>query len=296
MLARAFPVSAVALLVACASGGPAPGDPSTAAAGAGGVLFRYGVPTPPTATYEIADTMTMIITTPDMEMDMAMANASTVTLTHSADPDGAGISVSGTVSDYSSSMSSSMFGDMPTGEATVSGELEFVLGPLGDVEMVSTPEVSQADGMPVIPYLLNTDVLFPRFPEHPLRVGDTWADTTTSSADLDDAAAGLTGTVTGTTITAYTLVGDTVVDGKTYQKITFSGFSEGETSADDPGGDPAVGDNITTNALEGFFLWDADRGLVAFGEQMRTSEGSMMMMGAPSAMTGAGPSRVRLVN
>ena len=127
-------------------------------------------------------------------------------------------------------------------------------------------------------------------------MGDTWADTTTSSADLDDAAAGLTGTVTGTTITAYTLVGDTVVDGKTYQKITFSGFSEGETSADDPGGDPAVGDNITTNALEGFFLWDADRGLVAFGEQMRTSEGSMMMMGAPSAMTGAGPSRVRLVN
>ena len=180
--------------------------------------------------------MTMIITTPDMEMDMAMANASTVTLTHSADPDGAGISVSGTVSDYSSSMSSSMFGDMPTGEATVSGELEFVLGPLGDVEMVSTPEVSQADGMPVIPYLLNTDVLFPRFPEHPLRVGDTWADTTTSSADLDDAAAGLTGTVTGTAITAFTLVGDTVVDGKTYQKITLSGLSEGETTAEDPGG------------------------------------------------------------
>ena len=289
MLARAFPAVAAALLVACASGGPAAGDPASPAAD--GILFRHGVPTPATATYQMADTMTMIMTTPDMEMDMAQTTGMTVALSFAEDP--GGVRVTGAVSDYSSSMWSSMMGDMGAGDEEVSGELEFVLGPLGDVQVVASAQMTGGGGLISAPFNLNTEGLFPRFPERPLRAGDMWADTVTESVDMSEIEAGMPGTAGSTGITTYTLVGDTVVGGRTYQKITLSGTITSSADAGEPGGSEM---SDMSGSVEGFLLWDPDRGLVALAELVTTNEGSMSMMGDAMAMTGAGTSKVRLVN
>ena len=279
--------AAAALLSACASGGSAPGEAPA------DNPFRYDVPSPPTATYQIADTTTSIMSMPNGEMDMAMASSSTIELTFAADS--GGVRATGTVSDYSATMSSSMMGNMEMGGDGVSGDLEFVIGPLGHVEMISMPEVAGGALPGATPFQFNAVELFPRFPGHPLEAGDTWADTTAASADLGalGAPGALAGSSESTTVYTYTLVGDTVVAGRTLQKITVSGIGTTQTSGEEAG-EPVSQD--MTNTLEGFVLWDADRGLVAVAELVRTVDGSMSMQGMAMATTSAGPVRLRLVN
>lgn len=285
-----LPALAAVLLAACSSGGP--GEPSAAPAPADNP-FMYDVPSPPAATYEIADTNTMIMTTPQGEMDMAQKSSATLALTFVADS--GGVRVSGTVSNYSAGMSSSMMGDMDLGGNGVSGDLEFVIGPWGDVEMISTPEVA-GGALPVpTPFQFSPPDMFPRFPGHPLEPGDTWADTMTSSEDLDEVE-GISGAGTNTTIYTYTLVGDTVVAGLTLHKITVSGAGTMQVSGTEPEAGGEVSQDMT-NTVEGFYLWDADRGLVVLADLVRTVDGTMSMGGMGGmAMTMAGPSRMRLVN
>lgn len=276
--------AAAALLSACASGGSAPGEAPA------DNPFRYDVPSPPTATYQIADTTTSIMSMPNGEMDMAMAFSSTIELTFAADS--GGVRASGTVSDYSATMSSSMMGNMEMGGDGVSGDLEFVIGPLGHVEVISMPAVAGGALPGATPFQFNAVELFPRFPGHPLEAGDTWADTISASADLDSVG-GMAGTAENSMVYTYTLVGDTVVAGRTLQKITVSGFGTSQASGEEAG-EPVSQD--MTNTLEGFVLWDADRGLVAVAELVRTVDGSMSMQGMAMATTSAGPVRLRLVN
>lgn len=285
---RTFLAAAATLFAACASGGPAPGESATA-----GDSYRYEVPTPPTATYRLADTTTMIIGTPDGEMDMAMSSASTVELTFAADS--GGVRATGTVSDYSSSMASTTLGNVDTGGSDISGDLEFVIGPFGDVEMISTPEVTGADLPIPIPFQFNAQEMFPRFPDRRLQPGDMWADTVIESLDLG--ALGLPLPVAGmeedTTIYNYTLLGDTLVDGRTLRKITLSNVVSVQTSVDEAGQTVPVDMSST---VDGFILWDAERGLVVAVDLVRTMDGSMSMMGMSMSMTMVGPSKLRLVN
>lgn len=284
----AFTAAAAAtLLSACASGGPAPGEAPA------DNPFRYDLPTPPTATYRMADTMTMIMTMPQGEMDMAVSSATTIELAFAADS--GGVRATGTVADHSATMSSTMMGNIETGGGGVSGNLEFVIGPLGEVEMVSTPEVAGDGVMPAMPIQFNTQELLPRFPGRPLDPGDTWADTITSSADLGglELPVPVSGTAESTTVYTYTLVGDTLVDGRTLQKITVSGVVT-EEPALEQGGEPAGTD--MTSTVEGYVLWDAERGLVAAADLVRTIDGAAEAMGMSISMTGGGRSRMRLVN
>ena len=280
---RAFLAAAATLLAACASGGPA----------TAGFSFGYDVPTPPTATYLLGDTTTMIMNSPDGEMDMVMSTAITIELTFAADP--GGVRASGTVSDFSASMASTLMGNMDLPAEGISGDLEFVIGPLGDVEMISTPQVA-GGGLPMAaPFQFNTQELFPRFPDRPLQPGDTWADTVTASMDL--AGLGVPVPVEGLdedpTIYNYTLVGDTLVDGGTLQKITLSAAASMQPTVEEAGQEMAM-DMVVT--VDGFILWDSERGLVAAVDLVRTTEGTMSMMGTSMSMTMAGPSKLRLVN
>ena len=241
----------------------------------------------------MADTTTMVMSMPNGEMDMAMASSSTIELTFTADS--GGVRATGTVSDYSATMSSTMMGNTEMGGDGLTGDLEFVIGPLGNVEMISTPEITGA-ALPVpISFQFNAVELFPRFPGHPLEPGDTWADTTAASADLGalGAPGALAGSSESTTVYTYTLVGDTLVAGRTLQKITVSGVGTAQTSGEEAGEEIS---NDMINTLEGFVLWDADRGLVAVADLVRTVDGSMSMQGMAMAMTLAGPVRLRLVN
>jgi len=279
--------AAATLLGACASGGPAPGEAPA------DNPFRYDVPSPPVATYLMADTMTMIITMPDGEMDMATSSATTMALTFAADS--AGVRVTGTVSDHSQTMSSTMMGNIEMDGDGVSGHLEFVIDPLGRVEMISTPEVPGDGIMPATPISFNAQELLPRFPGRPLEPGDTWADTVIESADLSGLDIPVPVAVSGetTTVYTYTLVGDTLVDGRPLRKIAVNSVVTGQPSIEE-GGQQLPSD--MTSTTEGYILWNAERGLVAAADLVRTMDGSMSTMGMSMSITGAGPSKLRLVN
>ena len=172
-----------------------------------------------------------------------------------------------------------------------------MIGPLGDVEMVSTPEVESSELPVPTPFQFSPRDLFPRFPERPLRPGDTWADTATSSMDMDEielpVPLPIDGAAQETTIYNYTLAGDTVVDGRTLKKITVT------SAASQQGAAEAVGEEFAgdmTSTVEGFVLWDSERGLVAAVDLVRSMHGSVSMMGMSLTMSMAGPSTLRLLN
>ena len=103
----------------------------------------------------------------------------------------------------------------------------------------------------------------------------------------------LAGMEEDTTIYNYTLVGDTLVDGRTLRKITLSNVVSVQTSVEEAGQTMPMDMSST---LDGFILWDAERGLVVSADLVRTMDGSMSMMGMSMSMTMAGPSKLRLVN
>jgi len=180
---------------------------------------------------------------------------------------------------------------MPTTEVggdDLSGDLQFVIGPRGDVEVKSTPTVA---GPPML-FRFNGNDLFPPFPAHRPKAGDTWADTITTSADLISMGA-FPATADNTTVYAYTLAGDSIVAGRTLQKIQVSAIGRSQFSREMAGG--TVSQEMT-NTVEGFILWDAGRGLVAVVELVRTVDGSTSMPDRSMPVTMAGPLSMRLVN
>lgn len=284
---RALLVATATLLATCAKGTPVPGERFVV-----DNPFRYDVPTPPTATYLMADTMTVVMSMPNGETETATSSASTIELTFEAHS--GGVLATGTVSDYSASISSPLMPNMNLGGDGLSGDLEFVIGPLGDVEVFLMPEISGGGAIPAMPFQFNAQELFPRFPGHSLEPGDIWADTVARSVEASAAGAPLPRTGGGgslSTVYTYTLTGDTVVDGRTLQKITVSGVGVMQATGAEVG-DQMPGDMATT--VEGFFLWDTGRWVVA-AELVRTMDGSVSVMGMLIPMTMAGPLRLRLV-
>ena len=275
------------LLSACSSGGS--NDPSTPPPVLTNNLFRYDVPSPPTATYRLADTITMVMTRPSGETDMAMASSSTAALTFAADA--GGVRVSGTVSDYSANMSSSTIGNRDMSGDSLAGTLEFVFGPWGAMETISKPMVTGGDLPGPTPFLFNASNLFPRFPGDLLVPGDAWDRTVTAEEDLSEVP-GISGTAEDTTVYTYTLVGDTVVAGRTLQKIAVSAIGTLRAS----GSTGAQTSQDLTNSAEGFVLWDTNRGLVVFAEMVRTVDGSVSVRDMAGTMTRVGVSRLQLVN
>lgn len=238
------------------------------------------------ATYRLADTMSVAMTTPNGDMNMSVGSSGMLELTFAADS--GGVLTSGTVSDYSARLSSTMMPTTEVGGDDLSGNLRFVIGPRGNVEVKSMPTVT---GPPML-FRFNENDLFPPFPTHRPKAGDTWADTVTTSADLISMGA-FPATADNTTIYAYTLVGDTIVAGRTLQKIQVSAIGGSQFSREMAGGTVA---QAMTNTVEGIVLWDAGRGLVAVVELVRTVDGSTSMQDRSMPMTMAGLLSLRLVN
>lgn len=247
MRRMAFLVAAVVTLPGACFPGGKPGDSAVPTAPADHP-FRYEVPSPSEATYQIADTVVMIMSAPDGEMDMVLESSATLELAFAADPGGA--RVTGTVTDHSAALSSSVLGEMDMGGDSLAGDLEFVIGTTGHVEMESKPEVPASNDRRAMPLQFTASDVFPRFPGHPLGAGDTWADTTvTEDSESEFSAAGLPETGETTMVHTYTLVGDTVIAGRVLHRINLSGAGTTRVVAPEE-----QAEHTTNNTLEGFFL------------------------------------------
>jgi len=196
-------LSIVAAAVAAGCGGP--GGPSPAE------TLTYGVPSPPTAVYHVGDTMTIDIETPAGNMAVTGVGSVTLGLAFRTDP--AGVRVVGTVEAFEGSITHPLMGTETAGLDDLSGSFEVLIGRDGVQEVVSFPEISggvaQMSSFPALGYLL-----FPRMPGGNVDPGTTWVDTVTTSAETEGESN------TTTAVSTYTLVGDTLVGGRSGQLIS----------------------------------------------------------------------------
>ena len=167
----------------------------------------------------------------------------------------------------------------------MTGALEFVLNPLGEVDVVSLPELSgTASGLGRLASIAHE--LFPRLPDRVVEPGATWVDTVTWSTVGESSEA------TFTNVHTYTLVGDTLVDGRPLLNIALAGEVAFESSGQ-------VGPSALTSSswgsVTGMILWDVDRGLPVVAQYRQELEGTSIREGmAPDRTRRTMSRRIRL--
>ena len=265
-------IATVALAACVGSGGPSPAGP-----------LAYSVPTPPTAVYQITDTMAITMDTPAGSMEITTGSSVTLAMTFERATDG--VRVTGSVESFDASATNPMSGTESVDDGDVSGTLEFVLDRRGDVEVASLPELSGAAAQ-MSPFASIAHELFPRLPDDVVEPGDTWVDTVTWTTEMESME------TTSSAVLTFTLVGDTLVDGRTL--LNFAVASEVEGGATVEQGGMAITQSMAGSST-GFVLWDTERGLPAYEQAERNLEGTTTVAGMPPfPMRATGTTRVRL--
>ncbi len=273
MRIRRTPTPVAAFLAACAtfagSGcATGPGTPSPV-----GTPLQYGVPSVAAATYHAADTIVSTANTPAGAVTTTITTLMTVAMQFAEDP--AGVRVTGSTESVSGTMSNPMMGTIPIPDAGLGGNLEAIVGRQGVTEIISAPEIPQMGGLQGVLQNSFTQPFFPPLPGGVAEPGTTWADTVEMSVPLGDPdLAGMEMDLASTTVTIYTVVGDTVVDGSTYLHIAIAGEAAVE-------GDMEVSGMQMTQKLSGtntgLLLWDPRRGLVAYRHTVNEMAGTTSM-------------------
>ena len=277
MLTRALlPTGTALLYVACATSGGPSSDGTLA----------YDVPSPPTALYHVADSMVIGVTSPVGTMEIT--GNSFVALDLSFTEGEGGVRVHGNFDGFEGSMNNPMTGIVTADAGDLnSTEIEFVLDRRGGVEVISAPELA-GPAAQLSPFQSIANEFFPRLPERAVQPGDMWVDTVTWSVTVEAIE------TTSSTVYTYTLVGDTLVDGRTLLNIAVSG--EATTEAEMEQGGMSMTQNLS-GTTSGLVLWDAQRGLFTHAALDRAMSGTTSVAGMGSFdMTLEGPSRIRLQN
>lgn len=260
--------------VSCASGGPEPTpDP----------VLGFVVPSAPSATYHVTDTTTLSIDTPMGAVEVGEASLTTLDMVFADDP--GGVRVTAEVSAFDATTSNDMAGTQTSDMSDVEGAFEFVLDARGAVDVVSAPKASGAAAERA---RFETMVysLFPRLPNRRAEPGLAWVDTVTWS--VEDGS----DEVASTTVYSYTLMGDTIVDGRRLAVIDVRG--EGEVAI--AGSESGMAMEMTLSATEsGSVLWDMQRGRLHASEMDHDLAGAMSMnVGGVQQMNVSATGRLRV--
>ena len=242
-----------------------------------GQQLAYRLPSPTTAVYQMVDTTVGTMTTPDGSSDIS--GNSTITYTLSFEPDGDGVRASVDLTDFEGRIQPPMGAPMSVSQ-TQAGLRSYVvrLGDRGLEDFASGQRRRAPNEFPL--FVDAWEAVFPRLPGGEVEPGDSWVDTVTTW---------FAGEAKRVVVYTYTLDSNTTVDGRDQLRITVSGdarltLTEGGTS-------------VTINGSEtGFFLWDIERGLVAWWEVSRRYEGNVQDSSESASVTFNATTRVRLAS
>ena len=265
---------AVAALAGC-SGPSSPYPPG---------WLSYGLPSPPYAVYEIADTVAGMVKSPIGDLEIAGEYSMWLDLSFRAAV--GGMRVRGIAEGFEGTLSDPMQAAVAADLGYLDKPLEFVMNRRGVVEVTSFPELTGPDAEVFFFAALAYDI-FPRLPDTVVGPGGTWLDTLRWHTD-----GGVTEVVSKTVYT-YTLVGDTLVDGRGLLHIAAAGKVDIMIFMGRPG-------NLTRRHMKGsstgVVLWDPELRLVAYHEYERDLEGTVTRPDkAPFGLSLKGPVRIRLV-
>lgn len=248
MIRRTLSLAALSLIVASCSGGP-PSPPALAyGEGPGGDL-----------SYDFADTTEVDVSVMGQSMQLTQRGVATydVSLANTAD----GVDVVMTVRSLAATLSQPMGAPVRVNESAVSGSLAFSLDRVGGVAITSRPTVAD-EASQMVSGLSLAHGFFPGLPGRAAMPGESWVDTVSWSGDEGPGAR------SERAILNYTVVGDTVVDGRSLLMISVTG--ETTVANDMVIAGMAVSQRSDLD-VEGHVLWDLQTGTLF--EQVRRASG-----------------------
>ncbi len=221
-----------------------------ACAGSGPASLGYGVPAEPEVTYAYGDTTLVTAAVMGQRMEIGLRGSADYGVAFGPAPDG--VEVTLTVERLAATVSMPMASPEPADESDVQGALVFSLDRRGNATVTAAPEVSQAAGR-MISGLTTAHTFFPGLPDRVVAPGDQWVDTLSYEGDAE------LGATSESSVIEYTVVGDTVVEGRDLLKISLSGTTESSNSMD-LAGTPVAQES--TLDVEGHVLWDTEAGVM----------------------------------
>jgi hypothetical protein len=246
----------------------------------------YQVPETPSVVYVSESTQDISIDAGAMgSMSMRATSESTLGISFAQSPNG--VQVTTTFQEVDASMSQPMGGNLSASESDIEGDLVFTIDKTGKGTVVTLPEVKGSAEQLVSPASFVHE-FFPGLPGRAVNPGEMWTDTVSFEVSTSQ------GDVASTSVTTYTLVGDTVVDGASLLYITY------ESDTDVAGNAMTEGVEVVQNFsgdVTGMFLWDPARGLMVANESTADMDGTVEVPAAgmpPMPMTVSGTGSVRL--
>lgn len=239
-MARRIIPSALACLVAA--------SPSPASAQAEREPLAYRVPATPNVTYHTADTLAQTFNAPGGTATYTLSLAATLATTF--EEHASGLRITADVESVTATMAAPM-GTEPL-PLRVTGAYVFAMGPDGAVEAISRPKIP-GPAETVTPLAGLHHEWFPLLPAAPVQPGDSWSGTVAWSYE------GSMSRASSSTVFTYAMVGDTMVGGRSFLKISIAGDAELESGTNQNGADLVT---ILAGASTGHALWDAERGLL----------------------------------
>jgi len=224
----------------------------------------YGLPSPPSAVYGIADTVQVTVTTPTGRLESAGGYALTLDLGFEMGP--AGVRVRGIVDEIEGSLwNPGAQSRRPRPIGSPAETHDFVIDRRGVVEVRSFPTLSD-DAALLFSFAGHAHDLFPQLPDSVVDPGATWPDTVRWHVDLPATEVTYRATLT------HTLVGDTLVNGRPLLRIAVDGTVDNVTVTGVAG---AATYRVVKGPVTGFVLWDPERRLVAWAEYERNLTGML---------------------
>jgi hypothetical protein len=238
----------VAALTGCTSGPPSP------------PALAYGESAVESATYVQADTTSVDVSFMGQRMQLSQHGRAVYDVAFRTQNPAMDVVL--TLRSLAATLNQPMGAPLRVDESSVDGVLEFTLDRRGDAVVVRRPSVA-VEASQMVSGLGLAHTFFPALPGRPAVPGESWVDSLSFSGDEGP------GTYSESSVLRYTVVGDTLVGGRSLLRIDFEG-SMSMTNDMEFSGMPIHQESELDVA--GTVLWDVQGGLMV--ERTRTESGS----------------------
>lgn len=248
--------------------------------------LMYQVPDMPELVYLTGDTSNVDIDAGAMG-SLRMRGTGTATLAMTFERGAEGIQVTTVFRELKARLSQPMGGAQSADQDDLEGPLVFTMDKRGHTTLVSLPEMKGQSAELASPHAIAYQ-FFPLLPGDVVNPGDSWTDTIHFEAEIGQ------GEITSTTVSTYTLQGDTVVDGVNLLNITMEGNADVVAFGVTEGMEVT---QVFSGDITGTVLWDPASSVYFGGTFEQDMSGTVEVPAAgmpPMPLTVRGTSHVRL--
>lgn len=222
--------------------------------------LEYRMPSLAEVVYAYADTSVVAVSVMGQTFEISQRGTARYGVDFASAPQGVEVTLS--VEALSAALAQPMGAPIRIDQDDVQGELVFTLDRRGGALLTQRPDVRDEAVMMVSPLAL-AHTFFPRLPGRAAVAGESWVDTI--SFEGGDGA----GERFERSVLRYTVVGDTVVDGRALLVIAMEGTTQSSHDMSISGMSVSQSSELE---VDGLVLWDVQRGLMV--ESVRTATGS----------------------